>query len=297
MKLRTLTALGLGLFYAQIGMAADTTSNNTPNSTTTTQVTTSKQPVATQSTQTAPTAAATTTTQTTQQATSTPTTVKPTIQVTKVSYPDVPGFNTDKEKTSYSIGVDLGMNFKASNIDVDPAMIARGLQDTFSGSLKMTKEQVAATLMAFQGEIMAKKKASFEVAKVKNLQEGKDFLDANKSKPGVKTTGSGLQYKVISEGNGTSPTDTDVVTVDYSGTFLNGKVFDSSYQRGKSVTFPVSEVIHGWTEALKLMKPGATFEIYVPSNLAYGETGFGTVIGPNQTLIFKIHLVSVKKAG
>jgi FKBP-type peptidyl-prolyl cis-trans isomerase FklB len=216
---------------------------------------------------------------------------------TTVALPAIPGFTTDKEKISYAIGVDLGANFKAQNIDINPATLQRGLNDMISGGkLAMTKEQVAATLMAFQKNMMAKQKAVFDAMSAKNLQDGAAFLAANKTKTGVVTTASGLQYKVVTPGKGDAPKDNDTVTVDYQGTFINGQVFDSSYKRGKPVTFPVSEVIPGWTEALKLMQPGEVVEIYVPANLAYGERGMGNVIGPNQTLVFKIHLISVKKA-
>jgi FKBP-type peptidyl-prolyl cis-trans isomerase FklB len=236
-----------------------------------------------------------------QQTTAAPAVAAPVVTVTtpvSAPLPTVTGFTSDKEKISYAIGVDLGANFKAQNIDVNPATLQRGLNDVLSGGkLAMTKEQVAATLIAFQKNMMAKQKALFDAASAKNVQDGAAFLAANKTKPGVKTTASGLQYKVITAGKGVAPKDNDTVTVDYQGTFINGQVFDSSYQRGKPVTFPVSEVIPGWTEMLKLMQPGETVEAYVPANLAYGERGMGNVIGPNQTLIFKIHLISVKQAG
>lgn len=210
--------------------------------------------------------------------------------------PVVAGFTNDKEKLSYAIGVDLGANFKAQGIEIDPATLQRGINDILTNSkLSMTKEQVAATLIAFQKNMMVKQKAVFDAAGAKNLQEGNAFLAANKTKPGVKTTASGLQYKIVTPGTGTSPVDNDIVTVDYQGNFINGQVFDSSYKRGKPVTFPVSEVIPGWTEVLKLMQPGETVEAYVPASLAYGERGLGNAIGPNQALIFKIHLISVKK--
>lgn len=262
MKLRTLTALGIGFLYAQLGLAA------TPTDTATT---------------------VTTTTPATQITTTTPTTT---------GQPANLNLATDKEKISYSIGVDLGSNFKNQNIDIDPNLLARGLQDSMNGSpLLLTQQQMGDTLMAFQKQLIAKKQATFAASSTTNKTEGDTFLASNKTKPGVVTTPSGLQYKVITKGNGQAPTDNDVVTVDYSGNFINGKEFDSSYKRGKPVVFPVSQVIAGWTEALKLMQPGATYEIFVPPTLAYGATGFGNAIGPNQTLIFKIHLISVKPAG
>lgn len=200
----------------------------------------------------------------------------------------------DKEKVSYGIGVDLGESFKAKGIEIDPSMIARGIKDaTAGGALLYSQQELASTLMEFQKQVMAKSEAELKSAAAKNLQEGNAFLAANKTKPGVITTASGLQYKVIDAGKGNSPTDKDIATVDYSGTLPDGKVFDSSYQRGKPATFPVGEVIPGWTEALKLMKPGATFEVYVPANLAYGVRGINGPIGPNQVLIFKIHLISI----
>lgn len=124
---------------------------------------------------------------------------------------------------------------------------------------------------------------------------GDAFLAANKAKPGVVTTSSGLQYKVLTPGNGQKPTATDVVTVDYAGTLINGKEFDSSYKRGEPATFPVNGVIPGWTEALQLMNKGSTWELYIPASLAYGDQGAPPVIGPNETLVFKVHLIDVKK--
>lgn len=203
----------------------------------------------------------------------------------------------DKGKVSYSIGVDLGENFKSQNIEVDPAMLEKGLRDTLAGGkLMMTKPEMTAILMAFQKQLVAKQEASVKAQGVKNEQEGNAYLANNKNKSGVTTTNSGLQYKVVNAGTGPHPSDNDVVTVDYSGQFLNGKEFDSSYKRGKPVTFAVKEVIPGWVEVIKLMQPGATFEVAIPPQLAYGDHGLGNVIGPKQTLLFKIHLISVKPA-
>ncbi len=128
----------------------------------------------------------------------------------------------------------------------------------------------------------------------KNQQMGKAFLLANQTKPGVKTLADGLQYKVLNQGNGPMPTDSDVVVVDYAGTLINGTEFDSSYKRGQPATFPVSGVIPGWTEALKLMPVGSTWELYIPASLAYGDQGAPPSIGPNETLIFKVHLISMQ---
>lgn len=273
MKLRIPVAIALGLF-AQISMADQTAPA-----------------VATQAT----TTVKTNTTQAANVATPAP---AATTSATGTGMPAVAGLTTDKQKISYSIGVDLGANFKTQGIDIDPATLVRGLTDALTGgTMLMTKEQVGATLVAFQKDMVAKQKAAQAAASAKNLQEGNAFLAANKTKSGIITTADGLQYRVVNAGKGTPPGDNDVVTVDYTGSFINGNVFDSSYQHGKPVTFPVSEVIKGWTQALKLMPPGALYEIYVPATLAYGEQGIPNVIGPNQTLIFKIHLISVKKAG
>jgi FKBP-type peptidyl-prolyl cis-trans isomerase len=130
---------------------------------------------------------------------------------------------------------------------------------------------------------------------VKNKMTGDAFLTENKMKPGVVTLPDGLQYKIITQGTGATPTDADTVTVNYAGTLIDGTEFDSSYKRGQPVTFPVTGVIPGWTEALKLMKEGSTWEIYIPSTLAYGERGVPPVIGPNETLIFKVDLIKVNK--
>lgn len=129
----------------------------------------------------------------------------------------------------------------------------------------------------------------------KSTNAGEAFLEANKKKEGVVTLPDGLQYKVITEGKGAKPTLNDVVTVHYAGTLVDGKEFDSSYKRGEPATFPVSGVIAGWTEALQLMPAGSTWELYIPANLAYGDQGAPPVIGPNETLIFKVQLISVKK--
>jgi FKBP-type peptidyl-prolyl cis-trans isomerase FklB len=130
-----------------------------------------------------------------------------------------------------------------------------------------------------------------------NLKAGQAFLEANKTQPGVTTLADGLQYKVLEQGSGPKPTKSDMVTVDYEGKLINGQVFDSSYQRGQPITFPLSAVIPGWQEALQLMNAGATYELFIPAQLAYGERGAPGAIGPNEALVFKVHLIAVKKAG
>ncbi len=205
---------------------------------------------------------------------------------------------SEKEKVSYVIGVNIGRNLKAQSVDVDPDMILKGLKDaTSGGKLLMTDDEMKETMTAFQKEMMQKHEAELKKAGDKNKADGEAFLAANKKKTGVVTLPSGLQYKVITEGKGKSPKATDVVTVNYKGTLIDGTEFDSSYKRGQPASFPVNGVIPGWTEALQLMKEGSKWELFIPSNLAYGERGAGKVIGPNSTLIFEVELISVKEGG
>jgi FKBP-type peptidyl-prolyl cis-trans isomerase FklB len=197
-----------------------------------------------------------------------------------------------KEKMSYIIGMDIGTNLKKQSIDIEPNIVARGIKDAIAGGKPLLSEQeVQETMAIFQKDMMAKQQ---EVAK-KNKKEGEVFLDENKKKEGVKTLASGLQYKVLKEGTGKKPKLNDAVTVNYRGTLIDGTEFDSSYRRGQPASFPVSGVIPGWTEALPLMGEGAKWQLFVPSNLAYGERGAGAMIGPNATLIFEIELISVQE--
>lgn len=205
---------------------------------------------------------------------------------------------TQKDKVSYIIGLNIGMNMKRQSVEVDPNLLLKGLNDGLSGSKPLlTEDEMRSVMTAFNTEM--KKKHDEEVKKLgeKNKEEGEKFLAENGKKKGVVTLPSGLQYKIIKEGKGKSPTLNDVVTVNYRGTLLNGTEFDSSYKRGKPATFPVKGVIKGWTEALQLMKPGAKWELYIPSDLAYGARGAGNIIGPDATLTFEVELISVKEAG
>jgi FKBP-type peptidyl-prolyl cis-trans isomerase FklB len=207
--------------------------------------------------------------------------------------------NTDVEKLSYSIGADLGRNFKRQGIDISTAAMAKGLQDGLSGGqLQLTDQQMRDVLNKFQKDLMTKRTADFNKKAEENKAKGEAFLNQNKTKEGVVSLPSGLQYKIIQKGEGAKPGKDDTVTVEYTGSLINGQVFDSTEKTGKPpATFKVSQVIPGWSEALQLMPSGSTWELYVPASLAYGPRGVGGPIGPNETLIFKVHLLSVKKAG
>lgn len=202
---------------------------------------------------------------------------------------------SDQAKLSYTIGVDMGQNFRKQAIGIDPNVLSQGIKDGMSGANpQLTQQQMQDTLLNFQKQLIAKREAQMKQLSIQNKMEGDTFLAKNKAAAGVVTLPSGLQYKIITKGNGTAPGDKDLVTVDYKGQFINGQVFDQS---SKPVTFAVGDVIPGWTEALKLMTPGSTWEIYIPPTLAYGENGvMGGPIGPNQTLVFNVHLISVKPA-
>lgn len=208
---------------------------------------------------------------------------------------DKPQLKDQKDKASYSIGYDIGATFKKQNIDLNTDALMSGLKEGLAGKEgTLTKEERDKTLEAFQKEMMEKQVAASKEAATKNAAEGEKFLAENKKKEGVKTTASGLQYKVLKEGSGPSPKETDTVVTNYKGTLLDGTEFDSSYKRNEPATFPVNRVIKGWTEALQLMKPGAKFQLFIPAALAYGERGAGREIGPNATLIFEVELLSIK---
>lgn len=211
---------------------------------------------------------------------------------------DATALATDKEKLSYSIGADLGKNFKTQGIEINVEAMAKGMQDGLSGAqLILTEQQMKDVLNKFQKDLMAKRSTEFNKKADENKTKGEAFLTQNKTKAGVTVLPSGLQYKVIEQGKGAKPGKADTVTVEYTGQLIDGTVFDSTDKTGKPATFQVSQVIPGWTEALQLMPAGSKWEIYVPSNLAYGSRSVGGPIGPNETLVFKIHLVSVKKSG
>ena len=203
-----------------------------------------------------------------------------------------------KQKISYAIGMDIGSNLKRQEIDVDPKILAAGIADALTGKLQLTDAEAKQVINEFRTQMMAKMESKQKEAGDKNIKAGEDFLAANAKKEGVKTTASGLQYKVLKagDGKGKTPKPTDTVKVHYHGTLIDGTVFDSSVDRGQPATFPVNGVIAGWTEVLQLMKEGDKWQVYIPSKLAYGERGAGGQIGPNSALIFEVELLSVEKA-
>jgi FKBP-type peptidyl-prolyl cis-trans isomerase len=202
---------------------------------------------------------------------------------------------TPKDKASYAIGMNIGKGMHQQSVDVDPAILMRGLTDGLSGGKTlMTDEEAKSALMALQAEVRKKQE---EIAKAQgevNKKEGAAFLAENKTKEGVVTLPSGLQYKILQQGTGPKPTAKDIVVCNYRGTLLNGKEFDSSYKRGQPATFPLGQVIKGWTEALQLMPVGSKWQLFVPAELAYGERNMGPDITPYSTLIFEVELVSIK---
>ena len=200
-----------------------------------------------------------------------------------------------RDKASYSIGVKIGADMKANALDLNSEALVTGLQDGISGAKpQLSDKERADSLMAFEQDLQKKEIERLKQLAGKNKKEGAEFLAANKAKEGVKTLPSGLEYKVLAEGNGTQPKPTDQVTVNYRGTFLDGTEFDNSYKRGEPITFPVNGVIKAWSEALPLMKTGAKWQLFVPAELAYGEKGAGRAISPNSTLIFEVELVGIK---
>jgi FKBP-type peptidyl-prolyl cis-trans isomerase FklB len=198
-----------------------------------------------------------------------------------------------KQRISYSIGVVTGRSFVKQEIDVDTAALMAGVRDAMSGQPpRLTDEQMDAELKALRESMMAKQEAKLKAMADKNKADGEAFLAKNAKEPGVVVRESGLQYKVLKEGAGPLPKADGIVSVHYRGTLLDGSEFDSSYERGEPLLLPVNGVIPGWTEALTLMKEGSKWQLFIPSQLAYGEEGAPPVIGPNATLLFEIELIS-----
>ena len=201
------------------------------------------------------------------------------------------------EKVSYSIGLRMGQNFAGDEIEINMSWLTKGIQEGLKEESQplLTEKEQREAMVEFQKELQKKQMAKAEAASKKNKEEGEEFLAANKKKEGVKTTDSGLQYKVLQEGDGAKPKETDVVKVHYHGTLTDGTVFDSSVERGEPAQFPVNRVIKGWTEALQLMQVGDKFKLVIPSDLAYGERGAGGDIGPNAVLVFEVELLDIVK--
>ncbi len=203
---------------------------------------------------------------------------------------------TKKEKASYALGMKIGGDLRRQGVDkaVDPALAARGLRDALAGSKPLlTEDEERAALTQLQTDVRDAQQAKAHEAGGANRKEGEAFLAANKSKPGVVTLPSGLQYKILTAGNGPKPTASDTVTCNYRGTLINGKEFDSSYKRGEPTSFPVGGVIKGWTEALQLMPVGSKWQLFIPSDMAYGDRGAAPDIGPGETLVFEVELLSI----
>lgn len=203
---------------------------------------------------------------------------------------------TQKEKASYAIGMNIGRGLKKDDVDVDVEMLARGMKDAIAGNKQLiTDEEAKSAVEALQVDVRKHMQEVHDAAIAKNAKEGEAFLAANKAKPGVVSLPSGLQYKILQPGAGPKPTASDVVVCNYSGKLIDGTEFDSSYKRGQPASFPVGQVIKGWTEALQLMPVGSKWELVIPPTLGYGEKGTnGGPIGPNETLIFEVELLSIQ---
>jgi FKBP-type peptidyl-prolyl cis-trans isomerase FklB len=214
----------------------------------------------------------------------------------KPTTPTVLTLKTQKDKASYAIGLNIGKSMHKDSVDVDPNILLRGMKDGLAGAKPLlTDEEAKAAMVALQADLRKKGEEKMLVQGEANKKQGDVFLAENKTKDGVVTLASGLQYKILKEGTGPKPTATDTVVCNYKGTLLDNTEFDSSYKRGQPATFPVSGVIKGWTEALQLMPVGSKWELFVPADLAYGARGGpGGGIGPNATLVFEVELMSIQ---
>ena len=209
---------------------------------------------------------------------------------------DAPELKDPKDKFSYAFGMNIANNMKRQGIEINPEAVAAGIKDMMAGKTVLNETQAQQVLMTFQQEMMAKQAEKAKVSGEQNKVEGEKFLAENKKKAGVKVLPGGVQYIVLKEGTGPMPKATDSVKTHYRGTLIDGKEFDSSYKRGEPVVFGVTQVIPGWTEALQQMKAGSKWQIFIPSDKAYGANGSGADIGPNATLVFDIELLSIEKS-
>jgi FKBP-type peptidyl-prolyl cis-trans isomerase FklB len=209
---------------------------------------------------------------------------------------DAPELKTDKDKFSYALGMNFGESFRKQGLELDPAVFARAMAESFTGGkTALTDQEMQALLKAAAQEIRKKQDAQQAEKGAAAQKEGEAFLATNKTKEGVVALPSGLQYKILKAGTGEKPTPDDKVVCNYKGMLINGTEFDASEKHGGPATFPVNGVIAGWAEALQLMPVGSKWQLFLPSNLAYGPNGPGE-IGPNATLIFEVELVSIEKA-
>ncbi len=205
-------------------------------------------------------------------------------------------FESFEEKLGYSMGLDVGNYFKGIGEEINFPALLQGLEDAFQGNeSRLSAEEIAAVQKQFGEKMQAKQQEQLEQMKEDNLQLGAAFLEENKKKDGVVTTDSGLQYKLLAEGDGPKPKATDTVKVDYVGTLVDGTEFDSSIKRGEPAIFGVDQVIPGWSEALQLMEVGSKYQLVIPSELAYGEKGAPPVIEPNSVLVFEVDLLGIEQ--
>jgi FKBP-type peptidyl-prolyl cis-trans isomerase FklB len=228
--------------------------------------------------------------------TSKPPAAKPGTTTARKPTPTVLTLKTQKDKASYAIGLNIGKSMHKDSVDVDTAILLRGLKDGLAGAKPLlTDDEARAAMVALQADLRKKQEEKMVVQGETNKKEGEAFLAENKTKDGVVTLPSGLQYKILTEGTGPKPTAADSVVCNYKGTLIDNTEFDSSYKRGQPATFPVSGVIKGWTEALQLMPVGSKWQLFIPSDLAYGARGGpGGGIGPNATLVFEVELMSIQ---
>jgi FKBP-type peptidyl-prolyl cis-trans isomerase len=210
----------------------------------------------------------------------------------------VVSLQTPVQKTSYAIGLDIGTNIAQGELDVDVDALAQGLRDGLGlgGEPLMTQEEQQEVLMALQQDLMQKQMAMIQKQATENLEKGRAFMEEFKGREGAQATESGILYRVITPGEGDIPTAEDIVTVHYTGTLVDGTVFDSSVERGEPATFPLQGVIPGWTEILQIMPQGSKWEVVIPADLAYGQQQAGPVIQPNSTLVFEIELLDIVRA-
>ena len=206
-----------------------------------------------------------------------------------------PALKTDKQKTDYGLGVQMGRNLKNQGIEADIDLVVQGLRDALAGRrLLISEDELRRTMMALRTEMRRDRVRDQAIASDENFKAGQAFLEQNKTKEGVVTLPSGLQYKVLRQGQGRKPTDTDTVEVNYRGTLLDGTEFDSSSRSGKPATFVVKASLPGWRQALLQMPVGSKWELYLPPRLAYGPRGTGLGVGPHATVIFELELLAIR---